>query len=414
VLVPTVDGQPLAPPDGTWTTVGLFPSPGVAFDGHINVRTVDGSVTVANVPAGPISVGVLAVDLNPHGDAGDCFTTGDSRQRMVSVAAGRTTRNEVPVECTMRLVVPENTATGELKPPRELTPPLKFAWDAVPGAVRYVYTLRRDGQVLARGETREARWTIDNVPRVTSAEYQFGVSAEGRTRRVGTLPVDYAFRVAADETSIESGKARLVLAPTFDGEPIADDEHLRAFVFLSELDSRESRRVEARLERGVVEVDYVATGRYRVELGLHAMGLPFAAPPPANPVLIVSDAFEIAFRHRGETARREVPMRVRMRLQSPESIEMPLRPLDQLPSVGSPVTFAWDAVPGARAYVLQLADNWTGEPPRPVARVTGTTWRTQLPAVSGQGFYTLHLSAHGARSQIGEFPPYMFRVRDRR
>jgi hypothetical protein len=423
VLVPTVDGEPLRPPDGTWSTVGLFPSPGVAFDGRVNVRTANGAVTVANVPAGLIAVGVLNVDTGPHGDAGDCFTTGDSRQRMVTVVAGQTIRSDVPVECVMRLVAPEDTAKGETKPPRELTPPLTFTWDAVPRAVRYTYDLRRDGQVVAHGDTREPRWTIDDLPRVTSAEYLFTVSAEGRSRRVGSLRVTgrsgnhtsyspwYTFRVVADERPVESGKARLVLAPTFDGEPIANDDDLRAAVYLTELDSRDHRRLEGRLERGVIDVDEVGTGRYRVELALMATGPPFAAPPRANPVMIASDAFELAFRHRGETVRREVPMRVRMRLQSPESTEMPLRPLDQLPSVGSPVSFAWDAVPGARAYELELVDTGSGDPPR-VERVTGTTWTVHLPAVSPRGFYTLRLSARGAQTRIGEFPPYQFRVRD--
>jgi hypothetical protein len=214
----------------------------------------------------------------------------------------------------------------------------------------------------------------------------------------------YAREVEA--LAVEPGKGRLVIVPTFDGAPLEGISEVAAKVTLDEQKTKQRRYVPARYANGVIEVADVDTGIYGLSIGIDAN--------PANGTgsgwglpgdLISWGAGRWDLLHDGQIVRQEVAMHRVMRLLEPEDTGPSLgRTRAAVPAFRSPVTIAWEAVPGARLYGYGIS-RVSADGERWVDGTQGrnTTWTLELPPSKPGETYVLDLRAYGRTRQIGIF-----------
>ena len=209
----------------------------------------------------------------------------------------------------------------------------------------------------------------------------------------------------------------------FDGHRLDADLEAPVRLTLDDQKTKVSHNVPAMLKGGEIEVD-TSTGAYAVRLGIdvnRANGTGSGWGMPGD--LISWESGRLDLLRNGETLRREVKTLQVLRLRRPEDTENGVPwASGNFPRFRSPVTFAWDPVPGARTYGFHVALR----SPRGARYIEGTqrpvtTWTVELPPSAPDEYYVFGLDAYGASEAIGIFEvqgdgwrgwDYRFRVVD--
>jgi len=221
----------------------------------------NGYVEVSPVPTGVYRVQlVVRESRSADPDAAKRLLPGDLVGDLAEVALvhdGGSRTVDVPLARIMRLREPEDTRDGvgwtpDAKP--RLTSPVRFSWDAVPGARRYQVRVQvRCGQsfagrafsTVAAGNLDVTHWTVELPPTTPGEDYHLTVAALGKVATVGTLWVqgpkwygfDYPFTVEAPATPPVTGW--WLMLPRMVGGEADVGAPLRAWCAYAEHDSGE-------------------------------------------------------------------------------------------------------------------------------------------------------------------------------
>ncbi len=206
--------------------------------------------------------------------------------------------------------------------------------------------------------------------------------------------------------SVEPGKGRLVIVPTFDGAPL--DAIFEAAVKARLQEHKTNKRLEltARYRNGVIDVPDVDTGVYGLTFGIDANtenGFGDGWGMPGDFISYGGGRWDLL--RNGLTVRQEVPVYRIMRLLQPEDTGFGLTRGSIPPEFRSPLTIAWEPVPGARTYGYSIVRRSSDRSQRYVAGSQGpnTTWTVELPPTKPSETYVLALHAYGKSGQVGIF-----------
>jgi hypothetical protein len=417
VIVPTLDGRPFKGFDRTTARVVLFADDTAVRSPLEDVVVKNGAIELSDLPTAAYRVRLL-LDLDPLNALampGDCEGTYPEGESRLTLASGRTTRVEVPVECLIRLTAPEDT--GMILSPHSAEPssPVTFAWKPVPGAVRYHYRIvQKDGDgehVVAEGDTPETTWSPALDPSPPRAQYIFTLSAHGEHEQVGRLQVStgpatgvgvgvapsYYFRVPGGD--VQSGNGHLTIVPTYDGQPLDPSLAMPVELTLNESGRKESRKFAGRLAHGEIEIADVPAGVYRVSFMLdltHAGTVPAGTPRQ----LFAAHSPELRILRDGQSVRHEMGVYRTMEFVQPPP---ELSTKAELLALRSPVTLAWERVDGATGYELSLTRFGTpGDRFDRRDTTTRSTWSGDLAATEPGQFYWFSVVARGERAPIAE------------
>lgn len=404
VIVPTIEGRPVDALAGTPATASIRgPDKPPAVTRHVVAG--DGTVEVSEVPEGAFRLRMV-IDLDPGAGYGDCSTP----EELVP-ASGRTSRHEMPLTCAIRLIVPDPTSEGhDAAPFEEAVPTLPaspaFSWTPVPGARRYRYELETRSQwdsglrEVVAGDVSETTWSSTVAPSMPGSTYWFTVSAYGETEKIGSLSVRvpsgrgtrilpaYGFRVAGAD--IEPGRGRIVLVPTYDGQPLDPVLDVPVDLHLTRAEAGTGEDRPARLVGGAVDVGEIETGVYAASMRLVPEGVigerwrrGISTPHPSY-VFLLRD---------GGQARAEIALH-----QPIMTTDVGTEPLP------SPVTIEWEAVEGARSYDIRVVAIGPAEPVETLFEhletVTDARWQRALPSSRPGSTYWLSLTARTERAPI--------------
>jgi len=206
--------------------------------------------------------------------------------------------------------------------------------------------------------------------------------------------------------SVEPGKGRLVIVPTFDGAPL--DAIFEAAVKARLQEHKTNKRLEltARYRNGVIDVPDVDTGVYGLTFGIDANtenGFGDGWGMPGDFISYGGGRWDLL--RNGLTVRQEVPVYRIMRLLQPEDTGFGLTRGSIPPEFRSPLTIAWEPVSGARTYGYSIVRRSPDRSQRYVAGNQGpnTTWTVELPPTKPGETYVLDLHAYGKSGQVGIF-----------
>jgi len=213
VIVPTHDGHPL---DANLEAPVRLTLDELKTKSHreISARCAHGAIEVTDVPTGVYGMS-FGIDANPAngwgsgwGMPGDFISWGEGRWDLVR--SGQEVRQEVPVYRIVRLLQPQDSASGlpqATGSPPAFDSPVTFEWEPVPGARTYGFHVSRTGpngdQRIDGTQKPITRWAIDLQPSAPDEYYRFEVTASGETGQIGIFEVqgngwrgrDYRFRV---------------------------------------------------------------------------------------------------------------------------------------------------------------------------------------------------------------------------
>jgi hypothetical protein len=138
-------------------------------------------------------------DLGPSkaGMPGELLSRG--RTTIFALKDGEALTVDVPFTRIVRLREPEDSARGvpwKTQDPPHLASPVRFSWDAIPGARRYVVRVqervppRFPVPTLAEATLTTTQWTVDLQPTAVGEQYAFDLHAFGETAEVGELQVE--------------------------------------------------------------------------------------------------------------------------------------------------------------------------------------------------------------------------------
>jgi hypothetical protein len=213
------------------------------------------------------------------------------------------------------------------------------------------------------------------------------------------------------EQTIEPGAARVIFRPTFDGRPVQGLGGARATVsFIGSLPR--PLFPPARIWDGYIESEAVPTGVYYAKVIIEVAHEPEASwPLPGD---LSGEVERIPLLHDGESVTVELPVARVMRLRDPEDTGRGVaRGPDEAPRFRSPVRFAWDGIPEADRYTLDVSIfRPRPDDPRAPSRATTrhlftqevpmTHWRTELPPSERGEYYEVALTALGSKGTVGK------------
>jgi len=206
--------------------------------------------------------------------------------------------------------------------------------------------------------------------------------------------------------SVEPGKGRLVIVPTFDGAPL--DAIFEAAVKARLQEHKTNKRLEltARYRNGVIDVPDVDTGVYGLTFGIDANtenGFGDGWGMPGDFISYGGGRWDLL--RNGLTVRQEVPVYRIMRLLQPEDTGFGLTRGSIPPEFRSPLTIAWESVSGARTYGYSIVRRSPDRSQRYIAGNQGPnpTWTVELPPTKPGETYVLDLHAYGKSGQVGIF-----------
>jgi hypothetical protein len=215
-------------------------------------------------------------------------------------------------------------------------------------------------------------------------------------------------RMCSPEGPVAAGAARLVFRPIFDGRPLQNFDRAKVHVWLI---GRSRQDPPARIWGGYVESEAVPTDVYSGGLTIEAdHGAAARWPLPGD---LTGEVQRVALLRDGESRTIDVPVARIIRLRDPEdTVNGVARASDVQPRLGSPVHFAWDGVPGATRYAVQIAI-YRPRPGNPYAGnklttrrllardVTTTHWQVDLPPSRRGEYYEFVVTAFGRRGVLG-------------
>ena len=201
-LRPLYDGRPLEGLGGQDVHVWLH---GRRNEGLVEPEAVvrDGVVELSPVKTGVYWVNA-AIDLDPTTDLGPqrAGMPGDletrARATISALKNGEASTADVPFLRIVRLREPEDTGLGVPRGPQDVphvTSPVRYSWDAIPGARRYVATVDRGlpgagGVVrLAEATLATTQWTVDLPPTAAGDTYAFDLHVFGDATEIAELQI---------------------------------------------------------------------------------------------------------------------------------------------------------------------------------------------------------------------------------
>jgi hypothetical protein len=418
VIVPTLDGRPFDGFDHMPAKVFLYPTnPEDSTLMPDGVAVAGSAIELGALPAGDYQPRVL-LDLeqgNAFTKPGNCESRWGNTNRVVAALANdRTTTVDLPMECAIRLLTPEDTGTKLSQQPPTLPSPVTFTWKPVPRAVRYhhsVVEVDSDGRhVAAEGDTTGTTWSPRLDPSPPRAHYELTLSAIAEHGPLGHLDVTtgspdspgsnemswYAFRLPGGDPQ-PGGKGCLEIVPTYDGQPLDPKLDLPVEVTLGASGGKEHRKVESRLVHGQLEFADLPTDVYHVFFALDPTQATLPLKESAD-LLYVTHSPELRVLRDGERVTKEIALRRLIAFDPPCSLGTPL-------AIRTPVTIKWKGVEGATSYTVTVNSSMPspdGLPFRLEKSTVAPTFTADLTPTEPKGFYFFQATAQGQHAPIAE------------
>jgi hypothetical protein len=432
-LLPTYDGKPVR--DFTTADVRLtltaieekpfYDPQGVKRSYSVNsVGTIErpwrvrhGRIRIASVPAGLYQV-ALAIDRNRDNGPGDVGDLGSGGTRVELRTGHGPVREVVPLQTRFVLREPETAPDRSGKPdmppaftivggwraddfdrlPR-VSSPVRFAWDPVPGALRYQVSLachafERPVQKLVSTPS----WTTDLEQCPPPHPWRVWVSAMGSAAGPALASTGAgAFVVAGTASSRRTnglGPATLTLRPTFDGRALRHIDERDVSLALLPPGRLEAVRPAVRVRHGRIKIPRLAPDYYSLWLVIGPDARGRGGYQTAGDFVANGDRPMRQLRTEWQPENRVVEVQRTMQLVEPE----PPAWCGYIPThVQSPVDLRWEPVPDAVEYTLQMTG--TRDARADVERfvVREPSWRGTLPSTGPTGGYNVKIAARTAK-----------------